>query len=172
MLKVFISPSQVRWDSHHHGNNIPHVKASFQKMNFFVTLHSSVFSNKNVWNQFELTFQQVILHAHKIHLLSKILQKKHKCVSLSSSFIHSSSLFHVPTQYYTSHSIINLVKVRYWVYWVHLKKNNSCNSFHYTKYLYMSYEYIYGNKGYVSILVCCGAKHLKGMRQGKCFIQL
>lgn len=31
---------QVRWDSHHHGNNIPVFHNSFQQLNIYVKLHS------------------------------------------------------------------------------------------------------------------------------------
>lgn len=31
---------QVRWDSHHHGNNIPVFHTSFQQLNIYVKLHS------------------------------------------------------------------------------------------------------------------------------------
>lgn len=77
---------------HHHGNNIPVFHTSFPQLNIYVKLHSyDFFSNKNMWTLF---------NGHMNYYIVKS--------SFSCPFIYTSSLFQVPTQFCTSHSIIYL----------------------------------------------------------------
>lgn len=98
---IFFFFPQVRWKLHH-GNNIPVFHASFQQLNIYVKLHSYDFFLIKICELYSLSLIHFCMHT--THTLNELLHcKEHffKC-----PFIYTSSLFQVPTQFCSSHSII------------------------------------------------------------------